>query len=202
MQNTEVSEQTSLSDELAEIANRINKRVSFTAYEVGQNLIQAKELCKHGEWLPFLEQAGIQERSAQRMMRYVRLVGEVDDIQALPSMHSLLEKDKQDTYQAVENLVDVIAEGIQLLEHVFNLLADNDEASAAIRLGASIIRNIGKWIDEKDGSIKPDNLSDLAKGVRTALEDAKMLMLTECDFHEQLAPDQFVNAEQTSEAHL
>ena len=43
MQNIEINEQQ-LSAKLSEIAGRISKRVSQTAYDVGQDLIRAKEL--------------------------------------------------------------------------------------------------------------------------------------------------------------
>ena len=202
MQNTEICKQPTLPVELTEITNRINKRVSTTAYDVGWDLIRAKDLCGHGEWLPFLEQAGIHERNAQRMMRYVRLVGEADDVQALPSVYSVLGKDKRDTYQAVENLVDAIKDGMQLLDQALNFLVDNDEAAAAIRLAASILRNITKWMDEKKGTIKPDKLSDLAKGVSNALKDAKELLPTENNFHEHVESDQFLDTGLTQETRL
>ena len=197
MQNTEICKQSTLPVELIEIANRINKRVSTTAYDVGQELIQAKDLCRHGEWLPFLERAGIHERNAQRMMRYVRLVGEVDNMQALPSVYSVMEKDKRDTYQAVENLVNAIKDGMQSLEHTLNLLVENGETAAAIKLAASILRNITKWMDEKKGTIKPDKLSDLAKGVGNALKDAKEMLSTVNNFREHVEPDQLLDIEHT-----
>lgn len=37
--------------------------------EAGHALVQAKAECKHGEWLPFLERAGIHERQARRLMQ-------------------------------------------------------------------------------------------------------------------------------------
>jgi hypothetical protein len=35
----------------------------------GRALLEARELVKHGEWLPFLAQAGVHERAAQRLMK-------------------------------------------------------------------------------------------------------------------------------------
>ena len=37
--------------------------------EAGRLLAEAKEAADHGEWLPFLEAAGVKARTAQRMMR-------------------------------------------------------------------------------------------------------------------------------------
>jgi hypothetical protein len=42
------------------------------ALEAGQHLVEAREECKHGEWLPFLERAGIHERQARRLMQVAR----------------------------------------------------------------------------------------------------------------------------------
>ena len=79
--------------ELQETACRIRNRVSHTAYEVGRELATAKGKCKHGQWLPFLEAAGIGERSAQKLMQYSRAIDADPTInpgQALPSMRSVL----------------------------------------------------------------------------------------------------------------
>ena len=42
------------------------------ALEAGRLLVIAREGCRHGEWLPFLERAGIGERKAQRYMTLAR----------------------------------------------------------------------------------------------------------------------------------
>ncbi|NLS07629.1 DUF3102 domain-containing protein [Rhizobium sp. P32RR-XVIII] len=42
------------------------------ALEAGSLLCQAKDACKHGEWLPFLERAGVGERQARRLMQISR----------------------------------------------------------------------------------------------------------------------------------
>ena len=42
------------------------------AQEVGRLLCEAKDHCQHGQWLPFLERAGLSERKAQRWMKLHR----------------------------------------------------------------------------------------------------------------------------------
>ena len=42
------------------------------ALETGRLLIRAKEACAHGDWLHFLERAGVNERQAQRLMQLAR----------------------------------------------------------------------------------------------------------------------------------
>jgi hypothetical protein len=71
-----------LSNSLTDLADRINIAAQESALaevtsaakaiEAGTLLIEAKQLCRHGEWLPFLERAGTPERKAQRYMRLAR----------------------------------------------------------------------------------------------------------------------------------
>jgi hypothetical protein len=49
-------------------AQKAEKVSAKCAIEAGHSLIEAKSLVKHGEWLPFLKEAGIPERTAQRFM--------------------------------------------------------------------------------------------------------------------------------------
>jgi hypothetical protein len=42
------------------------------ALAAGAALCEAKDACRHGEWLPFLETAGVPERKAQRYMRLAK----------------------------------------------------------------------------------------------------------------------------------
>lgn len=42
------------------------------ALAAGATLCEAKDICKHGEWLPFLDAACVQERTAQRYMKLAR----------------------------------------------------------------------------------------------------------------------------------
>lgn len=42
------------------------------AIETGNLLCQAKDACKHGDWLPFLKRAGVADRQAQRLMQVAR----------------------------------------------------------------------------------------------------------------------------------
>ena len=68
-----------LSNVLSDLAERIRQSDEITrsyermaaaaAINSGELLIQAKEACQHGEWLPFLARAGMPERKAQRLMQ-------------------------------------------------------------------------------------------------------------------------------------
>lgn len=71
-----------LSNSLADLAERVRavnaegrkaaETVIERALEAGRLLIEAKQQCRHGEWLPFLKRAEIPERSAQAYMKLVR----------------------------------------------------------------------------------------------------------------------------------
>ena len=63
---------TELSPELHDLARAIRCQVERTAEVLGRNLLRARQLARHGEWLPFLDTAGIAERTAQRLMGFVR----------------------------------------------------------------------------------------------------------------------------------
>jgi hypothetical protein len=53
----------------SEAMNAASHEAAERALEAGALLIEAKAECGHGDWLPFLERAGLHERQAQRLMR-------------------------------------------------------------------------------------------------------------------------------------
>ena len=48
------------------------KTTASAAFVMGKNLIEAKELCGHGDWSGFLKATGLPPRTAQRYMRLVQ----------------------------------------------------------------------------------------------------------------------------------
>lgn len=56
--------------ELAERAGRAIGRSIDAWLDCAAIIAQAREVALHGEWLPFLEHAGISERTARRMIRF------------------------------------------------------------------------------------------------------------------------------------
>jgi hypothetical protein len=55
--------------EHAEAIRMLGKRAIADIIEIGRRLIEAKKLCGHGNWLPWLEREfGWKERTAQRFM--------------------------------------------------------------------------------------------------------------------------------------
>lgn len=59
--------------------------------EAGRLLLSAKEEAKHGEWLPFLKRAGVQERKAQRYMTLARSGLKSDTVTHLGGVKAALE---------------------------------------------------------------------------------------------------------------
>ncbi len=52
------------------------KIAADAAIVIGRSLVEAKGMVAHGEWLPFLKQAGIHERTAQRLMALADAIAE------------------------------------------------------------------------------------------------------------------------------
>ena len=65
--------------ELAERTAKLFRRSTADALACGYLLLQAREIADHGAWLPFLRDAGIPARSAQRLMRVAEYVGDDQD---------------------------------------------------------------------------------------------------------------------------
>jgi hypothetical protein len=69
-------------DRLIELAKQIARhrqrmlRAARTAVEehiqIGQALIEAKRVCKHGRWAPFLKRCGLKQRTAGQCMQFAR----------------------------------------------------------------------------------------------------------------------------------
>lgn len=66
---TDLAERIRSADQRMAAASR---EAAELALEAGRLLIEAKAECRHGQWLPFLERAGMAERQAQRLMTLAR----------------------------------------------------------------------------------------------------------------------------------
>ena len=59
--------------------------------EAGRLLIEAKEACQHGQWIPFLESTGIHERQARRLMQLARSGLKADTVSDMGGVKAALE---------------------------------------------------------------------------------------------------------------
>ena len=66
------SNRTAILDELAAATARDYRQSEESYMDAAAKLVKARDLCEHGEWLPWLEKAGIPKRTSQRMMRLAR----------------------------------------------------------------------------------------------------------------------------------
>lgn len=66
---TDLAEQVKAAHDAVVVAERT---AAEKAIEAGALLCQAKDACKHGDWLPFLRRSGVADRQAQRFMQIAK----------------------------------------------------------------------------------------------------------------------------------
>ena len=184
---------STLSHNLQERADRISRIVNTSAYEIGRELIAAKEQCRHGEWQPFLEKCNISRRAAQRVMRYVRLVGRVEDLRKLPSMTGTLRQDDGKRAQEFERGYLAIFNACTLLANIFNALhvrdGGTDETIQFACIVAAVHDPLNEHFESVGGLYKPEDfkcvtlshLPELAKAVGHSLGRAIEFMKTQTE---------------------
>ena len=77
--------------ELAERASALHRRSIESYIECGRVLLEAREVADHGQWGEFLHQAGIPERTAQRMTRLARAGIKPDTVSDLGGIRATLD---------------------------------------------------------------------------------------------------------------
>jgi len=128
-----------LSNHLTDLADRVraandavlvSKRTTIEkALEAGHLLIEAKERCKHGEWLPFLDRAGVHQRTSQRFMTLaasgleIRHVSDLGGIRAalehIAGVRKEAEERERDTELRAEIMVveiEIAAQNVEIAE--------------------------------------------------------------------------------------
>ena len=66
------------------------RRTVQKAWEIGNDLREAKDLLNHGEWMPWLEARGIHDRTAQRFMELRHGYPQIRQIVGFESVHEAL----------------------------------------------------------------------------------------------------------------
>ena len=79
------------------------------AIEIGLDLMEAKEACRHGEWLPWLESTGIGKSTAANYMRVAREVGSDSPMAKLPyskvlALLALPEEEREAVAEVAESM--------------------------------------------------------------------------------------------------
>lgn len=102
---------------------------------LGHDLIETKEACKHGEWLPFLKEIGLSASSANNYMRVAKEVDADARLAELPytKILALMAAPKDDREELTEMAGDLSAAEIRRLTKERNAAAEaaNSETARA-----------------------------------------------------------------------
>ena len=136
-------------EDLAVKARKANELYDFhrargvDAYlEAGRALCDAKALVKHGEWLPFLERAGIPVRRAQRQMRLADIGLKNDTVTFLGGVGATLAMSAREIAKARKLEEDIFLERRRLEE------AEATHTALEERL-AVMLEDIDNWSPER-----------------------------------------------------
>lgn len=95
------------------------------ALEIGMDLVEMKEACQHGEWLPWLKEIGLSASTAANYMRIAREVNGDSKMAQLPytKILALMAAPKEDREALAEAAVDMSAAEIRKLTEERNRAA-------------------------------------------------------------------------------
>ena len=105
------------------------------ALEIGRDLIEMKEACRHGEWMPFLKEVGISSSTANNYMNIARNVSAESKVAQLPytKILALLSAPPEEREELAEMAEDMSAAEIRRLTEERNRAAEaaNTETARA-----------------------------------------------------------------------
>ena len=116
-------------DEIIEDIGILKKIEEASKFEIGRRLVYLKETCKHGEYLPKLEEVGIRQQDASKYINFYTRFGKYYNCSALRDgkIRELLRIPKGKEEEYLDNLPDpneVTAK--QLKEEIDKLKKEND----------------------------------------------------------------------------
>ena len=122
----------SLEEVKAGIRIRMRSMVN-SALEIGMDLIEAKEACRHGEWMPFLKDLGFSASSAGNYMRIAREVSADSRMAQLPytKILALMAAPAEDREELAAMADDMSAAEIRRLTDERNRAAEAANAETA-----------------------------------------------------------------------
>ena len=114
-----------LNEVKAEIRVRMRSMVN-NALEIGVDLIEAKEACRHGEWLPFLKEIGFSASTAANYMRIAKEVSADSKMAGLPytKILALLAAPPEEREELAQAAEDMSAAEIRRLTEERNKAAE------------------------------------------------------------------------------
>ncbi len=163
--------------------NHAAKTAAERALDAGHALIEAKALVKHGGWLPFLAQAGVHERAAQRLMTLAAsglksdIVSDLGGVAPCLRFLSLRERGVAKLREAeaaagmgIENMLNLLQEALRIMDETLEMFPAEDiekakRASEELNRRAMPLPGVGRVVrgDDRLGNyvfLWPVNLAD------------------------------------------
>ncbi|WOS62161.1 DUF3102 domain-containing protein [Sinorhizobium fredii] len=111
------------------VMNSAARTAVDAAIVAGRSLIEAKELVGHGNWLPFLKDAGLHEKAAQRLMTLAASNLKSDMVSFLggvtPALRFIaIRKQALQAYDEAEAELTAGGPGLEPLERAIGLIDD------------------------------------------------------------------------------
>ena len=154
MPNTEITTMSGRTLEEVKAGIRMRMRnMVFNALEIGNDLIEAKDACGHGQWLPFLRDIGFSASTAANYMRIAREVGTDSRMAQLPytKILAVLAAPPEEREELAAAAEDMSAAEIRRLTEERNKAAEaaNVESARADQ-AERVAAELGKRIDSME----------------------------------------------------
>ena len=161
----------------AEIRIRMRNMVN-SALEIGIDLTEAKEACRHGEWMPFLKEIGLSASTAANYMRIAREVAADSRMAGLPytKILALLAAPPEEREELAAAADDMSAAEIRRLTEERNRAAEaaNSESQRADQAEAD-----AKMFNQENASLRT-RIQHLEAKLEEKEDEARR-MLRQCD---------------------
>ena len=154
MPNTQITTLSGRTLEEVKAGIRMRMRnMVYNALEIGNDLIEAKEACEHGQWLPFLRDVGFSSSTAANYMRIAREVGADSRMAQLPytKILAVLAAPPEEREELAAAAEDMSAAEIRRLTEERNKAAEaaNVESARADQ-AERVAAELGKRIDSME----------------------------------------------------
>lgn len=154
-----------------------------SALEIGMDLTEMKDACKHGEWLPWLKTVGISSSTASNYMRIAREVSADSKMAGLPygKVLALLALPPEERESVAEQADEMSAAEIRRLTEERNKAAEaaNAETVRADRAEADAKRFYEENAELRTRvSNREARIRELAKEHRAEMDEMKAKLLT------------------------
>ena len=177
-----MNEVTGLSEELKIHGVKIKmskNRIGQESIEIGRELTEAKEKCKHGEWLLFLEQeCEISDSYAQKIMKIYREFSNAEliphlGVQALHFLTTLSDEQKEQPHELTTGTKTIYEMNQQEVNELKRQLAQAQKSEKIALKNLEAAENKKPEIVEKVVSVIPKNLQKKYEDMENKFETSK-----------------------------